>query len=187
MIQTHRAYEPGHAMLKGSLWSHRAGFAGLHGVGHGASRLPHSPGSVHRWNARPQWFSSTTALCPTTSGCSSRACTSSPCWWRLSSLRGDISTGTSLLAGVGHWLRPGWAQASWPGISLVLLSRSVKSEDGGTCLPLQMAHSCFLGPFSLFLPMGIPLSERVLCSGVFLRAEIAHNEGETWTPWEAWV
>lgn len=142
-----------------------AGFAGLSGAGHGGSRLPRPPGSVRRWNARPRWFSSTTASCPTTSGCSSRACTSSPCWWRPSSPRGDTSAGTSSLAGVGHWLRPGQAQAPWPGKSLVLLSRSVKAEDGGTFL--LMAHSCILGPFSLFLPMGSPLSERLYAQGSF--------------------
>lgn len=81
------------------------------------AHAPHPGASPCRWNVRPSWFSSTTVSCPTTSGCSSRACTSSLCWWRHSSLKGDTSTGTPLLAGVGSWLWLGQAQVLWSGVS----------------------------------------------------------------------
>lgn len=64
------------------------------------SRCPSFPWS---WSVEPWWYSSITVSFQTTSGSSSRASTSSPCWWRLSSLRRDISTGTSSSVGVRHW------------------------------------------------------------------------------------
>lgn len=109
-----------------------------------------------RWNARPSWFSFTTALCPTTSGCLSRACISSHCWWRPSSLREDTSTGTSLLAGVGLC-------CAWMGSGLLV--RYVLSCDfQGVAVRREqcsvlMANCSFLGPFLTSLPVRTPLSE----------------------------
>lgn len=54
------------------------------------------------WSVEQWWCSSITASSRTTSGCSSRVCTSSRCWWKPSSLRRDTSTGTSSSAGVRH-------------------------------------------------------------------------------------